>query len=127
VEDAKAKQRWGLVFAEPTRLNILQRRGYLTQFDSTHKLNKWGHNMFSFLVRNEEGIWIPGAHCVVERECSNSLAQAMIIIKQWVKWEPRYVLTDDSSIEQLAVQKVFRGLAVGEQEVNLFYFIISNI
>ena len=55
--------------------------------------------MFSFLVRNEQGTWIPGAHCVVERERSNPLAQAMAIIKQWVDWKPRYVLTDDSSIE----------------------------
>ena len=59
--------------------------------------------MFSFLVRNEQRTWIPGAHCVVEQECSNSLAQAMTIIKQWVDWKPRYVLTDDSSIEQLAI------------------------
>ena len=41
----------------------------------------------------------------------------MTIIKQWVDWKPRYVLTDDSSIEQLAIQKVFRGLYIGEQEV----------
>ena len=46
--DAKAKQRWGLVFAKPERLQILKRRSYLTQFDSTHKLNKWSYNMFFF-------------------------------------------------------------------------------
>ena len=40
----------------------------------------------------------------------------MAIIKQWVDWKPRYVLTD-SSIEQFAVQEAFRGLYIGEQEV----------
>ena len=41
----KKEERWGLVFAYPTRLRILEERGYLTQFDSTHKVNKWRHNM----------------------------------------------------------------------------------
>ena len=50
VVDTKQETRWGLVFAKPTSLLILQRRGWLTQFDATHKLNKWNYNMFSFLV-----------------------------------------------------------------------------
>ena len=54
-----------MVFALPSRLEILRKRGYLTQ---SHKMNKWKHNMFSFLVRDEHGITIPTAHCVVERE-----------------------------------------------------------
>jgi len=43
----------GVGFVHPTRLLAPQRRCWLTQFDATHKLNRWGHNMFSFLVRNE--------------------------------------------------------------------------
>jgi hypothetical protein len=117
VLDAKKEQRWGLVFAEPKRLQVLQERGYLTQFDSTHKMNKWKHNMFSFLVRDGNGIYIPAAHCVVDRENSETLSKALEIIKTWCRWRPRYVLTDDSSIEQLAVRKAFRGLEAGEQEV----------
>ena len=33
------------------------------------------------------------------------------------KWQPRYVLTDDSAIEQRAVRLAFPGLSIGEQEV----------
>jgi len=36
--------------------------------EATHKLNRWKHNMFSFLVRDEQGTWVPVAHCRVERE-----------------------------------------------------------
>jgi hypothetical protein len=115
--DAKKMSRWGLVFAHPQRIAILKRRGYLTQFDSTHKTNTWGHNMFSFLVRNEEGLWIPGAHCVVERENSEILAYALQTFKRWCGWQPRYVLTDDSAVEQRAVRHAFPGLQAGEQEV----------
>jgi len=74
--------------------------------------------MFSFLVRDEHRIAIPTAHCVVERENSGALSKAMQTIKAWSGWHPRYVLTGDSSIEQLAVRKTFRGLEAGESEVS---------
>jgi len=39
VLDAKGEPRWGLCFAYLTRIQILRKRGYFTQFDSTHKTN----------------------------------------------------------------------------------------
>ena len=83
VLDRKKEERWGLVFAHPTRLKILEERGYLTQFDSTHKVNKWRHNMFSFLVRDKHGVWIPAAHCVVDREESEVICKALCVLKGW--------------------------------------------
>ena len=83
IVDNKNEQRWGMVFAHPTRLLTLQRRGWFTQFDATHKLNRWGHNMFSFLVRNEHNVWIPTAHLVVERENGEIIAEGLGQIKQW--------------------------------------------
>ena len=83
VVDAKQETRWGLVFAKPTSLLILQRRGWLTQFDATHKLNKWSHNMFLFLVRDEYNVWIPAAHLVVERENGEIIAEGLKHIKRW--------------------------------------------
>ena len=73
IVDNKDEQRWGMVFAHPTRLLTLQRRGWFTQFDATHK---WGHNMFLFLVRNEHNEWIPIAHLVVERENGEIIAES---------------------------------------------------
>ena len=81
VLDSKKEQRWGMVFAHPTRLLILQRRGWFTQFDATHKLNHWGHNMFSFLVRDEHNVWIPTAHLVVERENGEIIAEGLRFVK----------------------------------------------
>ena len=85
VVDMKKETRWGMVFAHPTRLLTLARRGWFTQFDATHKLNQWGHNMFSFLVRNEYNIWIPTAHLVVERENGEIIAEGLQRIKQWCR------------------------------------------
>ena len=77
--------------------------------------------MFSFLVRDEHGIAISTAHRV-ERENSDALSKAMQVIKAWSGWHPRSVLTDDSSIEQLAERKTFRGLEAGESEVSYIVF-----
>ena len=58
VPDAKQEMRWGIVFANPRRLEILKARRLFTQFNATHKMNKWGYNLYSFLIRNEYGVWI---------------------------------------------------------------------
>jgi len=119
VTDAKGEKRWGLAFGHPERLEILKCRSHLTLFDSTHKLDRWKHNMFSFLVRDEQGTWIPVAHCVVGRENGETLSGALRCFKIWCPgWTPRYVMTDDSSIEQKAVGLAFPGLSMGEQEVS---------
>jgi hypothetical protein len=53
VTDTKGEKRWGLAFGHLERLGILKRRGHLTLFDFTHKLNRWKYNMSSFLVYDE--------------------------------------------------------------------------
>ena len=79
VLDRKKEEHWGLAFALPAWLKILGECGYLTQFDSTHKVNKWRHNMFSFLARDEHGMWIPAAHCVVDCEESEVICKALCV------------------------------------------------
>lgn len=46
----------GLVFTHPTRLSVLSNHEYFTVFDSTHKGNVHGYNLFTFMCRNEYGI-----------------------------------------------------------------------
>jgi len=38
--DNKKEERWDLVFASPTRLLTLAKRGWFMQFDATYKLNR---------------------------------------------------------------------------------------
>ncbi|KAG0634360.1 hypothetical protein HOY80DRAFT_1005215 [Tuber brumale] len=96
----------GLVFAHPERLEILANCGYLTLFDSSHKLNFFNYNLFSFLYRDEYGVWVPGAHCLVESEGSDILSAAIKKIKYWSngRWQMVYALTDDSAVEQRGVR-----------------------
>lgn len=137
VTNVNRELHWGLVFAHPTRLLILQRRGWFTQFDSTRKLNRWNHNLFSFLVRDEHNVWVPTAHLVAGREDGELIASALKRIERWCageiqvlddcyffvqltistagKWQPRYIMTDDTSLEQRAVRIAFPA---GERRVD---------
>lgn len=105
----KSKNTIGLVFAHPTRVNTLSRRGFLTLFDSSHKLNTYNYNVFTFMCRDEYGIWVPGAHALVECENSDILCIALQRIKFWTsgQWKMVYALTDDSAVEQRAVKNAF--------------------
>ncbi len=64
----------GLVFAEPQRLEILRRRGHLVFMDSTHQPNKLSWLLYTLMVRDEYGSWIPDAHMMTAREDSNIVA-----------------------------------------------------
>lgn len=103
------KKTSGLVFAHPNRLEVLAQRGHLTLFDSSHKLNLYDFNVFTFMCRNQQGIWIPGGHCLVEHENSDILRLAMQKLKFWTsgRWKMAYALTDDSAVEQRAVKNSF--------------------
>ena len=102
----KGQDQKGLVFAHPERLEVLANRGYLTLFDSSHKLNFFNYNLFSFLCRDQYGVWVPGAHCLVESEGSDILSAAIKTIKYWSndRWQMAYALTDDSAAEQRGVR-----------------------
>ena len=54
----------------------------------------------------------------MERENSETIAYALQTVKQWCGWQPRFVHTDDSAVEQLAIRRAFPGLQEGEQEVD---------
>lgn len=107
--DSQEKSTAGLFFAYLPRLEILAQRGYLTLFDSTHKLNFYSYNLFSFTCRDQYGNWIPGGHCLVERENSAILTAGLKKLKFWSenKWRIAYALTDNSAVEQRAVKDEF--------------------
>ena len=48
--------------------------------DSTHKTNGMGWLLYNLMVRNEEGMWIPGAHMLTMREDSDVVAAGLRIV-----------------------------------------------
>ena len=108
----------GIVFAEPHRLRHLTCSGHLTLMDSTHKTNQLEWRLFTLMVRNKHACWLPTAHALVSNEFGELIAEFLLVIKKWVTWNLRHVLTDDSAAEIRAFRLAFQGLATGETEVS---------
>ena len=102
-------------------------RGYPTQFDATHETNVGGHNLFSFLVGDKYGIYIPAAHAVVERESSQVLQTVFMTLRRVTAWSPCYILTDNTVIQQLAVRDTFPGLVHRQLEITHLLYTIHSM
>jgi MULE transposase domain len=107
----------GIVFAHPEQLKKLERHGWLTLIDSTHKTNRYDWRLFTLYIRDTYGCWNVGAHFFTSSEDADTVAEALIIIRnKYSHWSPRYILSDQSSIEAKSIKKTFPGIAAGEQE-----------
>ncbi|ORY38452.1 hypothetical protein BCR33DRAFT_431810 [Rhizoclosmatium globosum] len=52
--ESRGRQVSCIVFATPEQLEVLKRRGWLSLMDATHCVNKYGWNLSTILVRDEE-------------------------------------------------------------------------
>ncbi|RHZ59681.1 hypothetical protein Glove_362g17 [Diversispora epigaea] len=112
----------GFVFAQSKQLEKLQRYGWLTLIDSTHKTNKYDWRLFTLYIRDGYGCWDVGAHFFVSKEDSDTVAEALIITRRFCSsWKPRYFLADQSSIEAKSIVTAFPGLQKGEQECTVIF------
>lgn len=68
---------YGLVFAEPNRLQVLCRRGHFVLMDSTHQTSKLSWLLYTLMVRDEYGSWVPGAHIITAHEDSDIVAAGL--------------------------------------------------
>src|SRR5438045_2469488 len=86
---ASHKSTKGIVFAHPEQLKKLQRYGWLTLIDSTHKTNKYDWRLFTLYVRDSYGCWDVGVHLFVSREDGDMVAEAIKIVgcncRNWMR------------------------------------------
>lgn len=107
-----------IAFAKRSRLLVLMKRGHLTLMDSTHNTNQLKWKLFTLMIRDECGSWIPGAHMLTSNEDGDIIGEFLRQIKRWSRaWRLRYIITDDSAAEQRGVSLAFRGLIDGEMEI----------
>ncbi|RHZ51906.1 hypothetical protein Glove_468g3 [Diversispora epigaea] len=114
------KSTYGIVFAHPKQLKKLHQYGWLTLIDSTHKTNKHDWRLFTLYIRDSYNCWDVGAHFFVSNEDSDTITEALKIIRNICKnWIPGYVFMDQSNIETNSIKKVFPGLKAGENECRI--------
>lgn len=69
--DANGEASEGLVFGRRNRLRLLARRGYLTLMDATHNTNGMRWILYTVMIRETHGTWVPGAHILTAKADSN--------------------------------------------------------
>lgn len=107
----------GVVFGMAKRLEKLNRHGVLSLMDSTHKTNLLKWYLYTVMVRDGYGSYIPCVHYLVDGEDSDILIVCLrktqdwcrrLVVQEWMAWVPRWFLTDDSAAEQKAVRIAFK-------------------
>ncbi|RIB14288.1 hypothetical protein C2G38_2195574 [Gigaspora rosea] len=108
----------GLVFINQNQIKNLEKYGWLTLIDSTHKTNRYDYRLFTLYVRNGYGCQDVGAHFFVSKEDGITVAEALKKIRRFVlNWKSRYILQDQSSIEENSIRIVFPGLKMKMTQV----------
>jgi hypothetical protein len=97
----------------------------LTLIDSTHKTNRYDWRLFTLYIRDTFGCWDVGAHFLVSNEDCDTISKALKIIRDsYCRWSPRYILSDQSSIEAKSIKKTFPGMSAGEQECEVILCVV---
>jgi len=110
----------GFSFARPEQLEKLTKYGWLTLFDSTHDTNKWRWRLFTLYIRDSVGCWDVGGHIFVSNEDSATVSTGLKLIRRMAsRWQPRYMLCDQSSIEANGISVAFPGIRAGEQDCDV--------
>ncbi|KAI9093459.1 hypothetical protein DFS34DRAFT_687754 [Phlyctochytrium arcticum] len=117
----------GLAFGRKEELKVLQECSYLVLMDSTHKTNRWDWRLFTCMVRNKTGSWVPAGQFFAQRENGEGVYSGLNALRNLVlaetgkKWIPNNVMIDQSHIENLGIRKAFPGMAAGEETPRIYY------
>ncbi|KAI9088846.1 hypothetical protein DFS34DRAFT_654723 [Phlyctochytrium arcticum] len=99
----------GFAFARQAELEILQDCSHLVLLDSTHKTNRWDWRLFTCMVRDKFGSWIPAGQFFLERENGKSVVACLSALRTMIlecigkAWIPSNILIDQSHVERLGI------------------------
>ena len=79
--------------------------------DSTHKTVRLKWYLFTIFVRDDVGSWIPASFFMTQKQDAEIIEACLRLLIEWCGglqgWVLKYMLTDDSAAEQLAVRNAF--------------------
>ena len=68
-----------------------------------------------------------GFHFFVSNEDCDTVSEALKIIHNYCHWIPRYILSDQSSIEAKGIKKAFLSINTSEQKCEVILCIVHVI
>ncbi|KAI9103885.1 hypothetical protein DFS34DRAFT_668217 [Phlyctochytrium arcticum] len=92
----------GFEFVVEPGLRLLSTNSYLVLLDSTHKTNRYDWRLFTCMVRDNFGSWLPAAQFFVSTENADAVAKGLLQLRKMVR----------------EVQ-AFPGMAAGKEEIKI--------
>ncbi|XP_056001914.1 uncharacterized protein LOC125662462 isoform X1 [Ostrea edulis] len=90
---------------------LLQKYGELALIDATYKTTKYALPLFLLVVRTNVS-YVPIAEFIVEAEQTETILEALQVIKSWNSlWDPKYFMLDYSHQEYQAIHELFPDAA----------------
>ena len=104
-----------IIFAHQTKdqRRLLERYGNeISMLDATYKTTKYSLPLFFVVVKTNVDYQIVSSF-VIKSETSDSIYEALSIIKSWnPTWNPSYFMVDFSEEEMSAIGKLFPGIKI---------------
>lgn len=96
------------VHQEEWQKDLLQRYGnHMAFLDATYKTSRFALPLFLLCVRTNCG-YVPVAEFITEDETTDSITDALAVLKVWnPTWEPCHFMTDYSEAELKAIKEIF--------------------
>jgi hypothetical protein len=73
------------MFAKRSRINTFCRREYLTLLDSTHNTNILGWKLFTFIVRDEQSVYVLYTHLLSLNKDKDIIKAALEVLQEWTR------------------------------------------
>jgi hypothetical protein len=81
-ENFEAPEYQGFAFANEENMEALRKSGHVVIMDSTHKTNKHSWKLYTVLVRDAYGSWLPGGHFFVSGEEQVIVSKGLQVLKR---------------------------------------------
>lgn len=100
-----------VAFARNSSIDLLKKRGKIVVMDATHCTVKENWYLYTIMLRDKRGVWLPGAFFYSKRKGANSVTAGLRQIIEWCGgirgWRLQYIVTDDDPAEYLAARTAF--------------------
>lgn len=110
VDDKGERPVHGVAVVPKEYVHALVENAFLVLLDATHHTNQWNWYLFTILVRDKYGSWIPAAHFYTESQHAAIVEGGFRAVRSFASFQPRYVVLDDSAAEQKAVRDFDEGI-----------------
>jgi len=117
-QESEEKTSFLFCYQSKNQKYLLQRYGdQMCLLDATYKTSRYALPLFFLCVKTNVSYEVVAVF-IVQNEQSESIAEALAVLKQWnPSWDPRYFMVDFDTAEILALEDTFPGMYLPKYKI----------